>query len=410
MRTTGDVVVVGGGMAAGHLVASMHRRGLAHRLTVLGAEPHPPYERPPLTKDELTGAAGTEPVGTEADLARRLSMYSPAWLAEQGVAVRVGARVIGIDRTRRTVAVDGGEAVSYRHLVLATGSRPVVPPPWAERPGLVHTVHTAADGARLRPLLREGVRLVVVGGGFVGLEVAAAARGRGCPTAVVEAGPRVLGRVCTPVTSAAVARLHEEHGVRVITGTRCVDVAPGEGGAPRVVRLADGTALAADLVVVGLGVRPETGLASAAGLEQDSGTGGIAVDDALRTTRDPLVSAVGDVAAFPRAGYGGRLRLESVGHASASAEHVAARLAGEDPGPYAGQGWVPVFWSDQYHHTLRIAGLSTGYDTTDVGGAPGEGPFTVRCLAGGGLLAVESLDRPRDHSAARRELRAAPVP
>ncbi|WP_017597684.1 FAD-dependent oxidoreductase, partial [Nocardiopsis lucentensis] len=262
MHTPGDVVVVGGGMAAGHLVASMHRLGQAHRVTVLGAEPHAPYERPPLTKDALTGAM--DPAASEADLAARLAMHAPDRLAEQGVEVRVSARVSGVDRARRTVTVEGGATVPYRHLVLATGSRPLVPRRWARRPGLVHTVHTVADGAPLRPLLRGG-RVVVVGGGFVGLEGAAAARGGGCSTTVVEAGPRVLGRVCTPVTSEAVARLHREHGVRVLTGTRCVDVTAGDGGGPaRLVRLDDGTVLEADLVVVGLGARPETDLAEAA--------------------------------------------------------------------------------------------------------------------------------------------------
>jgi 3-phenylpropionate/trans-cinnamate dioxygenase ferredoxin reductase subunit len=373
------IVVVGGGQAAAALVARL--RALGHRgpITLIGAERVLPYQRPPLSKAYLMGEIGVE----------RLILRAEEYYVEQGVTLRLGQPVTAIDRAAR-VAWIGAEPVPYDALVLTTGAVPRRLPAamGGALPG-VYTLRDIADVDAMRGAFRPGARLVVVGGGYIGLEAAAVARKLGLEVTVVEMAPRILQRVAAAQTSDWFRALHARHGVTILEQTALARLS-GDGHVARA-ELADGRVLPCDFVIVGAGIAPATALAEAAGLALDNG---IAVDDLGRTS-DPAIWAAGDCASFPQAG--GRLRLESVGNAIDMGEAVAANLLGAGA-PYVAKPW---FWSDQYEAKLQIAGLNTGYDRV-VTRRTSDDQVAFWYFAGDRLLAVDAIGDARAYMVGKR--------
>lgn len=369
------VVVVGSGQAGCQVAVSLREQGYRGSVTVIGDEGVPPYQRPPLTKAYLAG--GTDLVGL---LVRTESYYTA-----HGIDLRLDDAVTAVDRQTRSVVLRSGQALTYEHLVLATGARP------RSLPG-GYTLRTIADADAVRGRLADPSRIVVIGAGFIGLEFAAVARELGHEVTVVEALPRAMARAVSERTAEHIVFVHRAQGVRVLLGTAVAAV--GED----FVELGDGTRLPADLVIVGIGVVPNTELAAAAGLAVDNG---ILVDERLRTA-DPAIYAIGDCASFPSTHAGKRIRLESVQNAVDQAACVAAAILGSAE-PYAGLPW---FWSDQYSVKLQIAGIVDGHDQVVVTGEPASGRFSVFCFRGERLLGVESVNKPADYVMARRLLAA----
>jgi 3-phenylpropionate/trans-cinnamate dioxygenase ferredoxin reductase subunit len=368
------VVIVGNGMAGATVAATLRTKGYEGPVVLIGDEPHAPYQRPPLSKAQLVEGGDPQLVRPEA------------FWADKDVEVLAGVRVAAIDRDARTVRLDDGSTRAYEHLVLATGARN------RELPGAetALSLRTLDESRALRERLGEGRRLVVVGGGFIGLEVAAAAHALGTEVTVVEALERVMSRVVSPEMSAFFEGLHAEAGVRILTGRSVLSIAEGE------VVLDGDERLEADVVVVGVGVVPNVELAQEAGLEVSDG---IVVDERLLTS-DPAISAVGDCAHYPCAITGRRQRLESIQNATDHARAVAARIAGSGE-PY---GAVPWFWSDQHGRKLQIAGVASDGASAVVRGDPSAGGFSIFRFADGALVAVESVDAMADHMAARKLL------
>ncbi|GCB50887.1 NAD(P)/FAD-dependent oxidoreductase [Streptomyces sp. NL15-2K] len=380
----GGVVVVGAGQAGFQTAVSLRERGYGGRITLVGDEDAAPYERPPLSKAYLTG---------EADEAL-LWLRPPEYYVRQSIDL-LADRVTAIDRAACTARLAGGGVLDYDHLVLATGARPRrLAVPGSELRG-VWALRTLAEALALRDELRRAAEVVVVGAGFIGLEFAAAARALGCAVTVVELLDRPLARAVGERTAEHFTRLHRRQGTRLLFGRRVARFHDDGSGAVTEVELCDGSRLPTDLVVLGAGVEPRTELAETAGLRVDDG---IAVDARLRTG-DPAVSAIGDCAAFPYPAAGRRIRLESVQNAVGHAQLVAERLTGLE----RDYDDLPWFWSDQFSSTLQIAGLSAGHDTEVL---LGEWPdaFSVLSFREDRLVAVESVNRPADHMAARRVL------
>lgn len=375
------VVVIGAGHGGFHLALAYRELGGRAPVVLLDSRGGLPVQRPPLSKAFLAAPA---------DRAPRLEFRPSEFYEKREIRLRRG-RATAIDLVRRTVAIAGDDPQEYGHLVLATGARNRVP----EIPGItlsgVVGLRTPEDATGLRDALMRAGDVVVIGGGFIGLEVAAAAAKHGGRVTVIEALDRVMSRVVSAPISRHFEAVHAGHGVVIRTGIG-VTALHGEGRV-REVELSDGSLLPADLVVVGVGVLPEVDLARDSGLAVDNG---IAVDDTLLTS-DASVSAIGDCASFPVGED--RRRLESVQNAADHARTVAARLTG-DPRRYEA---VPWFWSEQHGSKLQIVGVPTGGED-DVVRADGEGGFSVLHFAGGALTVVESVDRPADHAAARRLL------
>ncbi|MFE7754923.1 NAD(P)/FAD-dependent oxidoreductase [Streptomyces sp. NPDC057418] len=384
-----SVVVAGAGQAGFDTACALRSRGFQGRITLVGDEPPGPCHRPPLSKGYLTGSVTADEV-----LLRPASFF-----AEQDIELITGDRVASVDRDRHTVLLDSGLRLPYGSLVLATGCRPrTLPVPGASLTGVL-TLRGLADAEDLRLRLAGPPRqLVVVGAGFIGLEVAATARGLGHDVTVVEAQPRALARALTPVMSDRLVAEHRAHGVRLLLGREVAALHGHGGGRVHVVELDGGERIAADLVVVGVGVLPNTAPALSAGLLVGDG---VVVDERLRT-EDPDIYALGDCARFPSRQAGRHIRLESVQNASDQARCVAAAICGE---PYAYTA-VPWFWSEQYALRLQIAGLTAGHDTTVTVGDTEGGRFSVFCFRDGRLTGVESVNRPADHGIARRLLTA----
>jgi 3-phenylpropionate/trans-cinnamate dioxygenase ferredoxin reductase subunit len=375
------VIVVGSGQGGFQAAASLRDKGFAGRVVLIGDEPGVPYQRPPLSKTYLAGTT----------VAEKLHLRPEEFFSTSEIEL-VGGRVESIDRANSAVVLEDGTKFEYDHLVLATGARNrTLSVPGAELRGVL-TLRTRDDADKLRSALEAAKDVVVIGGGFIGLEFAAHA---GRPVTVVEAQDRLLARVATPEISAHFARLHEAAGTKLLLG-KGVTALHGSGGAVESVELTDGTRLPADLVVVGVGVVPATELAAEAGLRVENG---IVVDDQLRTS-DPAVSAVGDCANFPSVHARCATRLESVQNAVDQARFVAARITGEAV-PYTP---VPWFWTDQLGAKLQIAGIGTGYDHLEVSGDQASGKFSVLSFMDGVLVAVETVSKPSDHISARRLL------
>ena len=380
------VVIAGAGQAGATLAAKLRALGHAGEIVMLGDEPALPYQRPPLSKAYLLGEMAQD----------RLWLRAPEFWDENRVELRLGQPVTGLDPAARTVTA-GGQAVSYDHLVLTTGSKPrALPAAIGGALEGVHTVRSLADVDAMRPAFQPGRRLIIVGGGYIGLEAAAVASKMGLQVTVLEMAHRILQRVAAPETSDRVRALHQAHGVTILESTG-LERLVGEGRVTGAI-LMDGRTLPADFVIVGVGVVPNTGLAEAAGLTLDNGI----ATDAMGRTSDTAIWAAGDCASFPWAG--GRLRLESVGNAIDMAEAVAANILGANE-PYEAKPW---FWSDQYDLKLQIAGLNTGYDHVilrQVGEA-----ISVWYYRGDNLLAVDAMNDPRAYMVGKRLIEAGKSP
>jgi 3-phenylpropionate/trans-cinnamate dioxygenase ferredoxin reductase subunit len=381
------VVVVGAGQAGSAVVAKLRGLGFDGQITLVGEEPSPPYQRPPLSKAYLMGEMEEE----------RLWLRSTAFYAEQNITLRLGEKVGSIDRTAKTLTL-GDETLSYDHLVLTTGSTPRrLPAAIGGDLAGVYTVRTLADVDAMRAEFAPGRRVVIVGGGYIGLEAAAVARKLGLEVTVLEMAPRILQRVAAPETSDYIRALHQAHGVTILESTG-LDRLLGTGRVSGV-RLQDGRELPADFVIAGVGIIPGQALAEAAGLELENGI----KTDAHGRTSDPFIWSAGDCASFPY--KGGRIRLESVGNAIDQAEMVAENIMG------AGKDYIakPWFWSDQYACKLQIAGLNTGYDNIVTRGPEGEG-VSFWYYQGDTLLAVDAMNDPRGYMVGKRLIEAGKSP
>lgn len=383
------VVIVGAGQAGAALAAKLRALGHQGEIVMLGDEPAPPYQRPPLSKAYLLGEM-------EED---RLWLRAPEFWAENGVELRLGQAVTAIDPTARTVTV-GGEPLEYDHLALTTGSTPRrLPASVGGSLAGVYTVRTLADVDAMRGEFRPGRKVIIVGGGYIGLEAAAVASKLGLDVTVLEMAPRILQRVASPETSDYVRALHQAHGVKVLESTGLNRLVGDERVAGAL--LTDGRQLPADFVIVGVGITPNTHLAEMAGLAIDNG---IATDELGRTS-DPSIWSAGDCASFPW--QAGRIRLESVGNAIDQAEAVAANILGAGV-PYQAKPW---FWSDQYDLKLQIAGLNIGYD--HIVTRKGEGDVaSFWYYRGAELLAVDAMNDSRAYMVGKRliEMGKSPAP
>jgi 3-phenylpropionate/trans-cinnamate dioxygenase ferredoxin reductase component len=390
-------LVVGASQAGVQLAASLRQLGDTAPVTLVGAEAHPPYQRPPLSKEFLAGTAGPE----------TLAFRTTSFYADNGIELVCGERVVDIalpaggrPGLARTSA---GRELPFARLALTVGARPRrLDLPGADLDGVLY-LRDLDDAVALRERLAGATRVVVVGGGFIGLEAAAAARAQGLQVTVVEAADRLVGRAVAPVVSDFLRQAHERRGTTVLLSAGVVGFS-GTGGRVEAVQLADGRRLPADLVMVGIGVVPRTELAEQLGLECD---GGIVVDAQARTSA-PSVVAAGDCTVLPHPMTGvGRVRLESVPSAVAQAGVAAATLLGRE----AVTRNVPWFWSNQGDLKLQIAGLSTGFDEHVVRGEPDSESFSVLYYRDGELLAVDAVNAPADYLAVRKALtQGTPLP
>ncbi|MFB4196859.1 NAD(P)/FAD-dependent oxidoreductase [Streptomyces carpaticus] len=374
------VVIAGAGLAGTRTAVLLREAGFTGTITVAGAERHRPYDRPPLSKDVLLGTAEGAPLDVDFDAL--------------GIELLLGRTATGIDATARTLLTDAGP-LPYDRLVIATGAEALALPGSAQMPG-VHVLRTLDDAARLRPLLAARGSLIAVGAGWIGAEVATAARAAGAAVTVLEAAPHPLPGALPPRLTEPMRRWYEQAGARLRTGARVAAVRPGE------VELADGEVLGADAVLVGIGSRPATGWLTGSGVAL-APDGSVRADDRLRTTL-PGVYAVGDCASFPSARYGRRLLVHHWDNAQAGPATVAAHLTGAGDAAYDP---VPYFWSEQFGRFVQYAGQHGPDDTLLWRGDPGAdgstGAWTVCWLGRDGTLrAVCAVDRPRDLAQGRR--------
>ena len=367
------LLVIGGGQAAAQAIASARQWGFGGKIRLIGEETALPYQRPPLSKAYLKGEMDEE----------RLYFKPAEWYAEQNVETRLGIRAEAIDRKARSVSLSDGSAVSYDALVLATGSRPRPLPLEGAKLEGVHELRDLRDVDGLKPVVTAGKAMVIVGAGYIGLEAAAVARQLGATVTVLEMADRVLARVTSPVMSEFYTKLHETNGVRIMTGATLTAL-HGEHGRINSVELADGTRLNADIVLIGIGILPNSELAEAAKLDCN---GGILVDEDARTS-DRRIFAAGDCTVRPLVHYGRTGRLESVHNAIEQGKLAAAAMTGRERPKLD----VPWFWSDQYDAKLQIAGLSEGYDEHIVRGDPETGRFAVFYFRSGQLIAVDAVN------------------
>lgn len=363
-------VIVGAGQAGFQTALSLRSEGYVGPITLIGEESRLPYARPPLSKAFLKNDADPE----------TLEYRPAAFFTEHRIDCLFGERVIAFDRGSKVLRIASGGEIPWSHLVLATGAR--VRTLSGTRPD-VHYVRTTEDSLVLRQALRRGGELSVIGGGFIGLEVAAAARSMGMSVQVTAAEARLMGRAVSPFISQWFAALHDRHGVSLRMNTMLRDL--------------DDPSLTGE-VVVGIGVIPNIEIARDAGLEVFDG---IVTDSFLRTS-DPSIFAVGDCALHPNPYAGGLIRIESVQNAADQARAVASTIAGK-PREYR---QVPWFWTEQFEAKLQIAGIPHDDDEIEVRGDVEVGKFSVYSYRHGELRAVESVNRPADHIAARKSLEA----
>ncbi|WP_347310792.1 NAD(P)/FAD-dependent oxidoreductase [Defluviimonas sp. SAOS-178_SWC] len=383
----GGIVIVGAGQAGASLAAKLRTLGHDGAITMIGEEAAPPYQRPPLSKGYLLGEM-------ELD---RIYLRSSSYWQEQMVTLKLGAQVAAIDRTAKTVRVDA-ETIPYDQLALTTGSRPHrLPAAVGGDLRGVYTVRTLADIDAMAPEFEAGRKLLIVGGGYIGLEAAAVGAKLGLDVTLIEMAPRILHRVAAPETSDYFRKVHDDHGVKILENTG-LDRLTGEARVSGAV-LSDGSHIETDFVIVGVGITPATQLAEEAGLAIENG---IRTDEFGRTS-DPAVWAAGDCASFPH--RDGRIRLESVGNAIDQAEVVAANMLG------AGKAYQakPWFWSDQFDVKLQIAGLNTGYDRIVT--RPGEGDaVSFWYYRGYTLLALDAMNDARAYMIGKRLIEAGMSP
>jgi 3-phenylpropionate/trans-cinnamate dioxygenase ferredoxin reductase subunit len=381
------IVVVGGGQAASALMVKLRSLGYDGRIALIGDEPHLPYQRPPLSKKYLAGELPRE----------RLLLRQEGWYEKNRIELHLETKGLSIDRAGHEVRLSSGDSLRYDRLALTTGARPRRLPEaiGGDLPN-VFMMRDLADADALSAEMVPGRRALVIGGGYIGLEAAAEAAKKGLQVTLIEMADRLLQRVACRETSDYFRKLHQGHGVTVKEGIGVERLASGDGTA-LVANLADGSSLAVDMVVIGIGILPNSELAADAGLAID--LGGIVVDDFGRTS-DPDIFAAGDCACLT---WKGRpIRLESVQNANDQAANVAVNMMGQDV-PYRPEPW---FWSDQYDVKLQIAGLSTGYDEVVVRSGVKDKVQAHFYYAGDTLLAVDAMNDPVTYNVVKRLLAA----
>ncbi len=373
---TNRAVIAGAGHAAGQIVASLRQRKYDGEIVLVGNERHLPYQRPPLSKKFLAGELPAE----------RLYVKPESFYDNPAINLRLESQIVAIDRDAKCLLIENGSDIEYDKLVIATGSRVRrLPIEGTDLKG-VHYLRSIADVDGIRDDMGAGKKIVIIGAGYIGLEVAAVSQLAGLNVTVIEMADRVMSRVVSAETSDFYQIEHTNQGVRFRLSTGVSSL----NGRKRVksVTTSEGEDIPADLVVIGVGIQPNTELATGAGLDVDNG---IVVDDHCRTG-DPDIFAVGDCTSHPNAIYNRRLRLESVHNAVEQAKTAAANICGQD----VAYSQVPWFWSDQYDLKLQIAGLSEGYDDVVIRGNPAERSFSCLYLREGRLIAVDAINAPRD--------------
>lgn len=381
-------VIIGAGQAGYQVAESLRHEGYADPITLTGEESYVPYQRPPLSKAYLLGKTSEE----------QLSFRTQAYYREHGIDLRLNTRVIGIDRAARRITTSGNTVIDYENLVFTTGARVrQLPVPGADLQG-VHYLRTLDDIKQIQASMQQARRAVVIGGGFIGLEFAAAAQTLGLQVTVLEANDRLMARVVSPVVSAYFHELHAAHGVRVMHKTSVSRLHGDKIAGKKIseVECADGSCYPADLVIVGIGVIANDELARDSGIACDRG---IIVNGVGRTS-DPQVYAAGDCAIYEHPWAGQRVRLESVQNAVDQARTVAMAICGREQT----YDTVPWFWSDQYETKLQMVGLSTGYDSNVTRGDMTVGKFSVFYFRQGKLRAIDSINKPADHIIGRKLL------
>jgi 3-phenylpropionate/trans-cinnamate dioxygenase ferredoxin reductase subunit len=382
------VIVVGAGQAGASCVARLRAKGFDGQITLIGEEPFPPYQRPPLSKAYLLGKM-------ERD---RLYLRPESFYAEQEITLKLGTPVTAIDPAAQTLTV-GDDVLHYDDLVLTTGSTPRrLPAAIGGDLDGVMVVRGLQDVDAMAPRFAKGARVLIVGGGYIGLEAAAVAAKLGLSVTLVEMADRILQRVAAPETSDYFRQVHSKHGVDIREGVGLDQLTGAEGRVTGAV-LSDGSTVEVDFVLVGVGITPNTQLAEMASVEIDNGI----ATDAQGRTSDPHIWAAGDCASFPLNGQ--QMRLESVGNAIDQAECVADNILGSDR-PYEAKPW---FWSDQYDVKLQIAGLSTGYDKI-VTRHGEDGVVSFWYYAGDQLLAIDAMNDPRAYMVGKRLIEAGKSP
>lgn len=381
------IIVIGAGQAGSSCVAKLRTEGFDGDITLIGGEPVPPYQRPPLSKAYLLGEMAEE----------RLYLRPAVFYADHDITLHLSTRATGIDKAAKTVTLDAGETVTYDHLVLTTGAHPrTLPAALGGMLANVFTVRDLADADQMAPAFVAGAKALIIGGGYIGLEAAAVAAKRGVHVTLVEMADRILQRVAAPETSDFFRDLHRAHGVDIREGVGLERLTGDEAVTGAV--LTDGTTLDIDFVVVGVGITPATVLAEAAGLTCDNGI----ATNAFGQTSDPAIWAAGDCASTPLNGQ--QIRIESVGNAIDQAERVACNIVGAQS-PYIPQPW---FWSDQYDCKLQIAGLNTGYDAVYVRtDAEARSHWYYKQDQ---LIAVDAMNDPRNYMIGKRLIAAGKSP
>jgi 3-phenylpropionate/trans-cinnamate dioxygenase ferredoxin reductase subunit len=380
-------VVIGAGQAGASLAAKLRSEGFDGQVTLVGAEPVPPYQRPPLSKSYLLGEMTLE----------RLFLRPLAFYAEHDITLRLDSRAMAVEPASKTVTLQDGEALRYDALALTTGSHPrTLPAAIGGTLGGVYTVRDLRDADAMRPEFRAGRRVLIIGGGYIGLEAAAVAAKKGVQVTLVEMADRILQRVAAPVTSDYFRALHVAHGVTIREGIG-LDRLLGDSRVTGA-RLSDGTEIAIDFAIVGVGITPATILAESAGLTIDNGI----ATDAFARTSDPFIWAAGDCASLLF--HGRRIRLESVGNAIDQGEAAALNMMGKAT-EYVPAPW---FWSDQYDCKLQIAGLNAGY--TDVHVKSTDGAVSHWYYKGDRMIAVDAMNDARSYMIGKRLIEAGKSP
>lgn len=376
-----DVVIVGAGHGGAQVAVMLRTQKFEGSIAIIGDEPELPYERPPLSKEYFAGEKEFE----------RIQLRPAKYWDEREVTMLLGKRVVSVDPSAHTVTTDGGETIGYGKLVWATGGSPrMLPIPGGDLPG-VQGVRTKADADAMKAASETAEQIVVIGGGYIGLEAAAVLTKAGKKVVLLEALDRVLARVAGVELSRFYEKEHRDHGVDLRLGV-CVDAIEGDTHVTGV-RLADGEVIPADLVIVGIGIVPAVGPLIAAGAEGASGSGGVLVDRLCKTSL-PDIYAIGDCAAHVNDfAEGATIRLESVQNANDQANVVAKGIVG-DEAPYHA---IPWFWSNQYDLKLQTAGLSTGHDQAVLRGDPATRSFSIVYLKAGKVIALDCVNATKDY-------------
>ena len=378
------IVAIGASHASVQLATSLRQAGYSGDIVIVGAEPHLPYNRPPLSKTLLT-----QQISFDKTLLRQQSFYG-----KHNIQLKLGARVKSISRECSQVTLDSGETISYSKLVIATGADPILLNLPGEQLEGIGYLRNYDDTQSLMPYIKEGKSAVVVGGGYIGLETAAALRKAGMVVTVLEGMERVLQRVTSPEISAFYTKAHVKRGVNIVTNAQAIEFVGRHS--VEAVQCSNGESYPADMVIIGVGVRPNTALATDAGLNVDNG---INIDEFGRTD-DPDIFAIGDCTNFPCHFTNTRIRLESVPNAIEQAKSAAAYICGKEL-PYQALPW---FWSDQYDLKLQIVGINTGFDDIVILGNMEDEQVSAWYFAGDRLLAVDAINSTKDFIKAKQVL------